>query len=267
MTTITGRTERAKYILLARFSPRPDASESESNQNQLLEMRSFVEKVGGEVVAEFCDDDISGNEADRPGLWSAVGALKQNYVLLVCHPDRIARSVYLGEVVRREVQKAGARIVSIRGNTEDNPEGNLLRQILAAFSEYERHVISIRTSAMMRAMQKAGRCMGGKPPFGWKAVVTHGKTKRGKPRRQLVPDPKQQEALAIIRELSAEGLGSLRIRRLLKDKGYRVGRGTIESVIKQTREGVGPPVAVSVPQWPAVSSAEVSAVPAVLPSV
>ena len=51
---------------------------------------------------------------------------------------------------------------------------------------------------------------GGRPPFGWRA--------EGK---ELVPEPREQEVIALIRQLHDEGLSSRQIAARLEEAGHR----------------------------------------------
>ena len=173
-------------IVYARYSPRPkkldgngDILQCESNLAHLDFCRACCKEKGWVIKSEFTDERVSGrgklnatnrDELDRPGLWAAVDAIRPGYTLLAWRPDRIARDVFLDELVRRQVEKAGGRVVTVLANVEgDTPESNMMRTILAAFSQYERDVISVRTSAAMQRYQANGRRMTHfkSVPYGW----------------------------------------------------------------------------------------------------
>jgi site-specific DNA recombinase len=84
-----------KAIVYARFSPRPDAAESESNAAQLDLCRAYAKQMGWTVTDEHQDTALSGDDEDRPGLWAALDALPRKGVLLAYKLDRLARSIYL----------------------------------------------------------------------------------------------------------------------------------------------------------------------------
>lgn len=155
-------------ILYARFSPRPDSSTSQSNEAQFSIMREHVKRLGWEIAGEYRDDGISGSNARRPGLWEAVEALRPGSVLLVTKLDRLARDVYLSMVIERAVDKKRATITSIRGEGTEGqtPEDRLLRTMMTAMDAYTRESNAARTSAAMKAHQKAGRRMSNIPPYG-----------------------------------------------------------------------------------------------------
>ena len=158
-----------KVVSYQRFSDRRNADQCESNEAQRDFIKEFCDEKGWQIVESFSDERKSGrgkqnatnrDELDRPGLWAAVDAIKPGYTLVAWRPDRIARDVFLDELVRRQVEKAGGRVVTVLANVEgDTPEASMMRTILAAFSQYERDVISVRTSAAMQRHQANGRRM------------------------------------------------------------------------------------------------------------
>jgi len=147
------------------------------------------------VGGTFEDKAISGSEEDRPGLWHAIDALSSGSVLLVYKLDRLARNVYLSECIRRAVEKAGARIEAVEGDVVgDGPEQVMIRQVLAAFSEYERKIIAARTKYAMRHHQKNGRRMSRYPPYGLQLDPAD--------KARMIRCEREQQAIAAIEEQS-----------------------------------------------------------------
>jgi site-specific DNA recombinase len=220
-------------ILYARFSDRPNAQECESIAAQLEACRNHCAVRGYAIAAEFSDQAMSGGDADRPGLWSAVDVLSRGDVLIVWRLDRLARDVYLSETIQRQVDKSGARIEYVTGGgNDDTPEGELIRRILQAFSEYERKIIAIRTSYAMKRHQANGRKMGGNAPYGF-AVDPDDESR-------LIECPDEQGAITEARRLAEAGHGLRTIARMLAMSGYRP-RGdawrhqTVKSMIEAYR--------------------------------
>ena len=157
-----------KAILYARFSPRPGADRSESIKLQLQACHDYCERVEYEVAGEYEDRALSGADEDRPGLWEAVDALGRGYVLVVHKLDRLARDVYLSELLHREAKRAGARIEAVEGGSNGtSPEQEYVRQILQASAAYERKVTALRTKYAMLRLQSMGKSMTSIPPYGW----------------------------------------------------------------------------------------------------
>src|SRR3990170_3712474 len=95
-----------KIILYARFSPRPNAAECDSADNQIADLLADAAKRGETVDPAdiYKDEDwASGDDWNRPGLWAAVRAVTPGAELRVRNFDRLARDVSIMAFVRYEV--------------------------------------------------------------------------------------------------------------------------------------------------------------------
>lgn len=126
-----------------------------------------------EVVQEFRDEGVSGTKEalDRPGLTDLFVAIKANGVRLVVveNATRVARDLMVSEIILAEFRNLGVKVVSADGGVDltlgnDDPTGKLVRQILAAVSEWEKCLIVQKLRASrLRIRRSGGRCEGRKP--------------------------------------------------------------------------------------------------------
>lgn len=123
-----------------------------------------------DIEEVFTDLEKSGDDENRDGLWAAVRAVKRGYVLVVWKRERLARSIFLDETIGRMITRQGGTIEAVEGQQEDTSEGEMTRKILAVVAEYEKKAMAARTSAQMRAKQRAGQRMSraDRPPYGQK---------------------------------------------------------------------------------------------------
>ena len=136
-------------------------------------------------------------------------------MLLVMKYDRLARDVYLHEYIRREVVKKKGTIVAVDGGVDgDDPQAVLMRQVLLAFAQFERAMISRRTKLAMRYQQRKGKRVSSNPPFGYR--VEGGK---------LAPREDEQVVVRRVRELHEEGLSTKDIRIKIRDEGHKTRCG------------------------------------------
>lgn len=201
-----------------RFSARRFAEECKSIEMQRDLCRQYCEAHGYTIMGEYADEGIGGSEEDRPGLWAAISSLKRGSVLVAYKADRLARDVYLHELIYRDVAKKGARIELVDGtNNDDTPENKLLRTVLAAFSEYERKVIAARTKAAALRLQASGVAVSAAAPYGKKAGPTRPITRRGQPamQRTWIDDEAEQAVIARVVALRSAGAGLRGIARQL----------------------------------------------------
>lgn len=131
---------------------------------------------GVEIVAEFLDEGVTGKMEleGRAGLSACIEHVRTNGIKLVLVEDstRLARDLIVAEIIVREYQKIHVRVVAASGGVdltegdESNPTAKLIRQILAAVSEFERCCITLKLRAAKdRIRARDGRCEG-KKPFG-----------------------------------------------------------------------------------------------------
>jgi len=192
--------EKRKAIIYSRFSPRRNADESESIEAQLDFCRKWCKENNVKIVDEFADRALSGGDEDRPELWAAIAALERGYVLVVYRLDRLARSVYLSDIIERSINKKKASFLSIsgEGTWSDTDEDWLIRKILQTLAEYERKVIAARTKAAMLRHQANGRLMGSIPPYGFMLDPKDG--------RRIVKNPYERLIINAIKRLHEKGL-------------------------------------------------------------
>lgn len=208
----------ANCIIYTRFSPRPNAAECDSCEMQRRLCEEYAQKRGWNVAQVIDDPDVSGAEECRPKLIDAVNALNKGDILLVYCFDRIARNAYLFETVRRKVERRKAQLAAVRGDVECEDEGirTLIRQILAAVAEYERKMISRRTSDLVKARMRDGLVVNRNPPYGW--MIDPSDNKR------IMANEHEQAVIANIRLYRASGLSLREIAARLDPSTARSGK-------------------------------------------
>jgi DNA invertase Pin-like site-specific DNA recombinase len=109
------------------------------------------------LIAEYTEAESAWKDSlkNRPQLQEAINhALAANAVLAIARLDRLARSVWVTQLLKR----SGVRFIAC-----DNPNANELTvDLLAAISENESRSISVRTRAAMAAAKRRG-CWFGTP--------------------------------------------------------------------------------------------------------
>jgi DNA invertase Pin-like site-specific DNA recombinase len=118
-----------------------------STDHQTLAQQDAAIRAAG--AAKTFSEKISGAKADRVELNKLLRRLEPGDLVLVTRLDRMARSVRDLLNVLDMIAKAGASFKSLNdewANT-DTPHGRLMLHILAGLAEFERSLISSRTSA------------------------------------------------------------------------------------------------------------------------
>lgn len=179
-----------------------------------------AERLGLRMRAVYVDAAVSGalSLKARPVLVQAVSALQRGDVLLVAKRDRLGRDHIEVALIERLIGKRGARIVSAAGEGTDNeePSNVLMRWLIDLFAEYERLIIRSRTKQALAVKRARGERMG-QLPFGFQ-VAPDGK--------HLEPNAVEQDQLARILALNAEGRSTRQIAADLNRDGYTTRRGT-----------------------------------------
>lgn len=208
-------------VIYTRFSPRRRASECESCRTQEALCRAYAAKKGWEVRSVHSDEGISGSKVYRPGLEDALCDLEPHDVFLVYTRDRMARNLYLAELLRRRVKGSGARIVAASGDVgdgeEETPETILARQILDSVAEYALAQNASRTRHAMQVRQAAGERMSRYPPLGMQADPED-------PNR-WIPHPEELLAIKKMHRMSRRGMNAYAIAKRLDRTMPKVRRG------------------------------------------
>jgi site-specific DNA recombinase len=185
------------------------------------------------LVATFTDSGVSGAAglSSRPALADAINFLRRGDVLITAKLDRLARDSFLAILIEREIERAGARLVSAAGEGatgENDASATFLRRILAAVAELERSLIQARTKSAMQAARSKGRRVGW-IPYG-KRLAPDG--------IHLEPDDAELAVLEEIRKLRVHGATLYGIAETLNERGIptRHGRPWARSAVQQLLE-------------------------------
>ncbi len=144
-------------------------------QRQAETISRYAKANGIEIVENFLEKGISGTKdaLDRPGLTDLFVALKANGVriVLVENATRLARDLMVSEIILAEFRKLGVKVISADGGVDltlgnDDPTGKLVRQILAAVSEWEKCLIVQKLRASRLRIRRGGQRCEGRKPYG-----------------------------------------------------------------------------------------------------
>jgi DNA invertase Pin-like site-specific DNA recombinase len=180
--------------------------------------------ANGVTVTRYVQDVESGSKEDRAGLAELRAATASGRVarVLVYRLDRLARDVVLSESLYRELS-ARASVVSVSESFGEGFTGNLMRQIIAAFAEYERAVIAGRLKGGRRESARAkGTFSGGPGVMGYRPTGT--RQNRGYGALQVVDS--EAEAVRLAFDLRGQGLTLQKVADELNAKGFRTVKGS-----------------------------------------
>jgi len=183
---------------------------------QRVAITGWAQRQGVQIV-RWCEDmGVSGGaELDRrPALMEALGAVRDLKAgLLVAHKaDRIARDVYVSELVKRELRAVGAAVALVEGICGDDPFSEMAGTVMDAAARLERRMIAARTKAALGVKKANGEKTGGSIPFGF-SLAADG--------IHLVQHPVEHPVLVRILDLRRSGLGGRRIAGVLQAEGHQ----------------------------------------------
>jgi DNA invertase Pin-like site-specific DNA recombinase len=136
-----------------------------STDDQNLSMQLDALRVAG--CEKIHEDKASGVLNGRKGLAEALKGCAAGDVLVVWKLDRLARSLHDLVMIAEDLKgrSVGLKILTGEGAAVDttHPQGRMVFGILAVMAEFERELMSERTSAGMKAAKRRGRHVG-RPP-------------------------------------------------------------------------------------------------------
>jgi len=141
--------------------------------SQLEVLRARIAAEGHELVAEYCDDGISGARLDRPGLdrlrdEAEAGVFE---VVWCASPDRLARAYPYQVLILDELARLGVQVCFVDAPMlDDDSQLKLLTQVQGVIAEWERAKIAERNRRGKLYRSRAGEIISWKAPYGYRRV-------------------------------------------------------------------------------------------------
>ena len=166
---------------------------SKSDGSQALDLQKDALIAAGVAPDAIYEDHASGKNDDRPGLASALKALRPGDVLTIWKLDRLGRSLpHLVETVHGLGEKGiGFRVLTGAPIDTSTKEGKLMFAIFAGLAEFERDLLIERVNAGLASARARGR-VGGRRP---------GITKAGLRRAQAAMQHRDTNVAELCKEL------------------------------------------------------------------
>jgi DNA invertase Pin-like site-specific DNA recombinase len=109
------------------------------------------------------DSGFSAKSLDRPGISGALERLDAGKAdaLMVAKLDRLSRSLFdFAGLMERARRKGWALVALDLGVDTTTPSGEMMANVLATFSQFERRIIGLRTKEALAAKRAAGVRLG-----------------------------------------------------------------------------------------------------------
>ena len=211
------------------------ADDRSSLDTQRRKITAAAEAYGVTVDAFVDEPGVSGSKplTQRPAGGPLVASLVRGDVLVVSKLDRAFRNAEDALATARDLRSRKVDLILADMGSEPVTQNGVSRMffgVLALMAEFERDRIRERMGEGRVAKRAAGGHVGGATPFGY--------TKIGAGRHaRLEPEPKQQAAIATMRELSASGMASRAISAaVLERHGLKVSHVTVARLASETNE-------------------------------
>ncbi|SRR6056297_381292 len=134
-------------------------NQSESIKLQSKELEEYCNRLGYKIHDKYIDFGFSGKDTERPAFKNMLNDAKENKfdILLVTKIDRFARSI-IDCLVNVELLESYNISFAATSQPIDTSSamGKLTLQIMSAFAEFERTIITERMASGRRAAEERG---------------------------------------------------------------------------------------------------------------
>ena len=156
-----------KAVIYARYSS--DSQREESIEGQLRECTEYAERNGITILRSYIDRALSARTADRPEFQNMIKDSEQKLfgVVLIWKLDRFSRDRYDSAHYKRILKKNGVKVISVKENISDGPEGIILESMLEGYAEYYSAELSEKIHRGQKENALKGRNNGGGIPLGY----------------------------------------------------------------------------------------------------
>ena len=220
----SGNLNAAIYL---RVSTPRQAEKELSITDQRNQAHTYCERKGLHVVAVYEDAGRSGTDENRPQLRKlmddAVRPEKPFDVVIVHSYSRFFRDAFQFEFHRRKLAKHDVNLASITQETGNDPMGDMVRQVLNVFDEYQSKENAKHVHRAMLENARQGFMNGGPPLYGYRTIVaeTRGTTQK----KVLEINPAEATIVKLVFELCSKNMGVRAIAAELNIRGLRNRKG------------------------------------------
>ena len=126
---------------------------------QVARCEGYAARIDAKVIGVMREVQSGKNMTKRPILLDCLAKLKSGEanVLIVAKLDRLSRSVIdLCSLLEQSEKEGWSLVLLDLGIDTTTPAGRVQAQVIAAFAEYERRLISQRTKEAMKAAKDRG---------------------------------------------------------------------------------------------------------------
>ena len=206
-----------KAAIYARYSS--DNQREESITAQIRAAHEYCQKNGHKVIKEYTDEALSARTDDRPAFQQMITDAQEGLfeVLIVHKIDRFSRNRYDAAFYKRQLSRAGIKIVYVEQQLDDSPESIILESVLEGMAEYYSKNLAREVQKGMKETALQARHNGGTPPLGYSV--------NSEKRYEIIPE--EADAIKLIFRSVLQKYSYREICDTLNKKGYRTKKGSL----------------------------------------
>ena len=123
-------------VIYARYSSHGQTEQS--IEGQLHDNYAWAEQQGITVIGEYIDRALTGTKDQRPDFQRMIAdaAKRQFELVIVWKLDRFARNRYDSAIYKARLKKYGVKVLSVKENITDSPEGIILEGLLESIPRH-----------------------------------------------------------------------------------------------------------------------------------
>ena len=218
-----------KYFGYVRVSTETQAEKGFGLAAQEQAIKKYASDNGIELERIFRDEGISGNLKDtdedeaiskREGLMELLSSCEAGDTIIILNTSRLWRSDMTKAIIRRELMKHEAKILSIEQPKYDlytkDPNDYLINAIMEALDVYERMSISLKLARGRTVKAKAGDKPAGVANFGYKY---------SEDKKHILINEEEAKIVRLMFREGQMGFSLHQIAEHLNEKGYKTRRG------------------------------------------
>ncbi|MBE6771791.1 MAG: recombinase family protein [Ruminococcaceae bacterium] len=204
-----------KAVIYARYSS--DSQREESIDGQIRECTEYAERNGITILGSYVDRALSARTDDRPDFQRMIADSEKRLfdIVLVWKLDRFSRDRYDSAHYKHILKKNGVRVMSVKENISDGPEGIILESLLEGMAEYYSAELSVKVTRGHTENALKCKYNGGTLTFGYRIDED----------KHYQLNPETAPVVLEIFEMYDSGITMQKICDYLNEKGVKSVRG------------------------------------------
>lgn len=230
------------YYAYLRVSTETQSEKGGGLETQKQNIESYCAANGITLAGTFTDAGISGAVKDteddeaiskRPALVEMLSALKDGDTIIVMNTSRLWRSDTAKVIIRRELMKHQAKVLSIENPRFDlyasNPNDRFMDGIMELMDEWERLTIALKLAKGRTAKARTGWKPAGCMPYGYR-YSQDGKQVEADPTE--APNVKRMFSLAQTGKSLGQVADALNKEGIPTRRGNKWSAGSVQAILR-----------------------------------